>query len=222
MSIDRGTPRKLFIIIMLLASSTVVASADAISFTGTFTEDNAVQFFTFSLLTTQTVTLQTLGYGGGTNAAGHVIPAGGFESVLQVYDAAGNAIGGPILPGPDPTCGPRTPDPNRGGFCQDAYAQELLSSGSYLLALTQNANLPNGNLSDGFYYVDTDPEPFFNNGFVGTFGYQGNGNWAVDILNVDSAQAVPEPGPLALTGTTLLLVGLGTRRRRGRNTNDSN
>lgn len=210
----RGFP----LLSLVLLGFAVPASASVVSFTGTFTEDNDVQLFTFSLLTSSTVTLQTLGFGGsadnpgGTNAAGQIILPGGFESVLQIYDAAtGDAIGGPILPGPDPDCSPRTPDPNRAGFCQDAYAQEFLPAGNYLLALTQNANLPNGNLSDGFYYADTVPDPNFNSGFVGSFGFPGSGRWAVDLLSVDSAQEVPEPAPAVLTASALLAAILAAK-----------
>jgi hypothetical protein len=196
------------------------ACAANISLTGTFVHDNDVQLFTFNLSSASTVTFQTLGFGGsadnpgGTNAAGQVILPDGFESVLQVYDGiTGVAIGGPILPGPDPGCAPRTPDPGRGNFCQDAYGQESLAAGIYLLALTQNPNLPNGNLNDGFFYVDTIPDPNFNSGFVGTFGFQGTGRWAVDILNVDAATAVSEPTLMPLTGA-LLLAGLGAAKFR--------
>ena len=62
-------------------------AAGQFSFAGSFTNDNDVQFFTFSLFSPNTVTLQTWGYGGGTNAAGQSIAPGGFESILQVYDA---------------------------------------------------------------------------------------------------------------------------------------
>ncbi len=195
------------------------------SFTGNFDNDNDVQLFTFNLAASATVTLQTLGFGGsaalpgGLNAAGQAIAGGGFESVLQIYSApSGVAVGGPIQPGPNPTCPPRTPDPARLNFCQDAYAQVLLPAGSYFVALTQSANDPLGNLSDGFFYVDTVPDPNFNNGFVGTFGFQGTSAWALDISNVTTAAAVtttvPEPSAVLLTATTLFLVGLRSRRKK--------
>jgi hypothetical protein len=220
----RGYLFRLALLLGLVFISSVEGFSGTFSFTGTFAHDNDVQLFTFTLLSGGTVTLQTLGFGGstdntnGTNAAGQIIFPGGFESMLQVFDAnTGNAIGGTLLPGPSPTCGLRTPDPNRNNFCQDDYGQQVLGPGIYLLALTQSANAPNGNLSDGFFYVDTVPDPNFNNGFVGTFGFQGNGNWAVDILGADSASvvgAVPEPAPAALIFATLMFLGSRSRRLR--------
>ena len=193
---------------------TTPAFSGTISFTGNFVNDNDVQLLALSLLSDATVTLQTLGYGGGTNGNGQVIPAGGFESVLQVYAApSGMAVGGPIQPGPNPTCGPRTPDPGRLGFCQDAYLQMFLTAGNYSVALTQSPNDPLGNLSDGFFYVDAVPDPNFNNGFVGTFGFQGTSAWAVDI-SFPGATQVPEPATALLTMTGLIVSGIASRKRR--------
>jgi hypothetical protein len=139
-----------------------------------------------------------------------VILPGGFESTLQIFASpSGLAIGGPILPGPDPTCGPRNPDPNRLNFCFDAYAQVFLTAGDYEVALTQSPNTANGNLGDGFLY---DADPNFNNGFVGTFGLQGDSHWALDITGTSPA-VVPEPRSALLVASAFLLVGLGVHKR---------
>jgi hypothetical protein len=51
-----------------------VCMADTFSFTGRFTHDTDVQFFTFTLLNdTPGVALRTWSYAGGTNAAGQAI-----------------------------------------------------------------------------------------------------------------------------------------------------
>jgi hypothetical protein len=98
------------------------------SFVGSFDHDNDVQLFRIFLLSDSTVTVQTLGFGGGTNAAGQFVTAGGFESVLAIFRAdTGVLLGGPIQPGVG-GCAPRNPDPLRINFCQDAYAQVALSS----------------------------------------------------------------------------------------------
>lgn len=207
-----------------LFSLTLPAACASFSFQGTFAHDNDVQYFSFNLLSAGTVTLQTLGYGGsadspgGTNAAGNIILPGGFEPVLQVYDAAtGAAAAGTFFPGISSSCGPSTPDLTRIPSCYDIYTQIFLTSGSYILALAENPNAPVGasNLSDGFQY-DSDPT-FNSNNFMGSFGFQGDNHWALDILSVDSASAagaVPEPSSALLAATGVLLAGLGALRRK--------
>src|SRR5262245_40873387 len=70
------------------------ASADNFSFTGNLANDDAVQFFDFSVGSTSAVTLRTWSYAGGTNAAGQVIARGGFDPILSLYDlATGDRIG---------------------------------------------------------------------------------------------------------------------------------
>src|ERR1700730_6185935 len=122
----KAVSRTAFAAVIATVLATPVFSG-SFSFLGNFVHDNDVQLFTFSLVSDATVTVQTLGFGGsaalpgGMNAAGQTVVPGGFESVLQIYQAfTGTAVGGPIQPGPDPVCSPRSPDPGRLGFCQDA------------------------------------------------------------------------------------------------------
>jgi hypothetical protein len=208
---------KLKIVALALAAFSGSAGAAQFSFTGVFANDNDVQLFNFALSSSATITLQTFGYGGGTNAALQTILPGGFEPVLQVYASpSGIAQGGPLLPGNDnPPCTPRNPDPNRLDSCLDVYGQLSLGAGDYVLALTQHANVSLGDLSDGFFYVDVVNDPNFNNSFHGDSGLPGDGHWALDILGVDSASpvgAVPEPSTAALTAIAVLLAGFGARR----------
>ena len=199
---------RLFIFTLLFCVFSGTALAGNISYAGTFINDNDVQLFTFNLPAPSTVTLLTLGYGGGVNAAGQTIAAGGFEPVLGLFDSTGVALSGPIQPGNNnPPCSPRNPDPARDNFCLDAYAQFTLGAGSYTVSLSQSPNDPLGNLSDGFFYVNAVPDPNFNNGFVGSFGLQGTGNWALDILNVDTGAPTPEPttGALAALGVAVAI-----------------
>jgi hypothetical protein len=44
---------------------------------------------TLTLTTSDTVTFQTRGFGGGTNAAGAVIPAGGFDPLIALFSGFG-------------------------------------------------------------------------------------------------------------------------------------
>ena len=198
--------RRLGLAAILLGTAILPVSASTISATGNFTNDNDVVRIAFTVPETVFVTFQTFGYGGGTNAAGQVILPGGFESMLHLFDqATGNVVGGPMLPGPDPVCGPRRPDPNRSNFCFDVFSQVTLDPGAYYLAVTQSPNTTAGtNLADGFIY---DLDPNFAGGFVGTFGFQGDSHWAADIT------FSPEPDVALLIAPALLLIGLVRRRR---------
>src|SRR5574341_686978 len=71
------------------------ASAEALdfSFTGSFIQDDDVQLFNFTVGIASTVTLRTYSYAGGTNAAGTVIPSGGFDPILALFNSSGVLIG---------------------------------------------------------------------------------------------------------------------------------
>ena len=200
---------RLLTLAILAVASGATAAAATFSFSGTFARDNEVQLFSFNIAAASAVILQTYGYGGGTNGNGQLISSGGFESVLGIYDASGIAASGPIQPGPFTGC---TTD---NLFCLDAFGQVSLGPGSYIVSLTQSPNDPLGNLSDGFFYVDAVPDPNFNNGFVGVFGRQRNGNWALDISGVDSAAqtGVPEPASALLAAAGLAAAAMASRKR---------
>src|SRR3954447_10666394 len=139
--------------VVFLGFSVPGVAATSFSFTGNFIHDNDVQLFNFNLTGGGSISVQILGYGGGVNALGQTLLPGGFESILALYTSTGTAVSGPIFPGPNPTCSPRIPDPNRLNACLDAYQTGIsLAAGNYILALTQSANTPNGDLSDGFFY----------------------------------------------------------------------
>ena len=186
--------------IILFLGLSIGLSASTFSFRETFHSDDQVQFFNFTLLSSATVTLQGLAYGGGTNAANAVIPAGGFDTLFTYYDSTGAQIGMQD----DSVCGV-DPVQSRNGACLDSYTTPFLTAGMYTLALTQSGNTPNGNLSDGFSQQGngnfTCPQ-----GFCDILGGQNNGTYAVDILNVASATSVPEPGTILLCGFSLFLL----------------
>jgi hypothetical protein len=74
-----------------------LSSASTISLTGTLpTPENQVNY-TFSLATAGDLTFQTYGLGGGTNAAGTIIPAGGFDPFVALF--SGSADNAALLDG---------------------------------------------------------------------------------------------------------------------------
>lgn len=164
------------------------ASAADYSYTGTLSDPNQVQLFTFSVGTTSNVTLRTYSYAGGTMADGTVIARGGFDPILALFDSTGlkideNDDGGSDVP-VDPTTGSH----------YDTFLTALLTPGTYTVSVMAYSNFVNGdNLSDGFRNT-------------GSFGGRTNA-WAFDVLNVDAATqvgAVPEPSTWAM-----MLVGFG-------------
>lgn len=199
--------------LILLAVSAFSLSAGSFSFTGSFTSDDQVQLFDLSLSSTSVVTFETLSYGGGTNSALATIPPGGFEPRLTWFQADGAFIGSDH--------GEHCSDTNSYlGACDDAYFSGPLDAGSYILALTEDGNDPNGDLGAGF--MEQGNGNFTATGSCLGFcdslsGAQLTGNWAVDILNVDSAGpavTIPEPGTPALTGSLLALLALAGLKRR--------
>ncbi len=237
--------------LFLLWLASPFARADDFSFTGTFSSDTDLQYFTFTLANpTAGVTLRTWSYAGGTNAAGNTIPSGGFEPILNLYELDGTQMN-PGISGPctSPLTGNAVadllPDPITGA-CADVYYPTSLSfpggvwsAGTYIVVLSTFANPGVGNLSDGFFaeavlgltppanficgQVEGSPpsipldQPFCDewDPFV-----QRTGNWALDILNVDSASAegsTPEPASLSLgvLGGAFFLVKRCRRRGGG-------
>jgi hypothetical protein len=190
--------------IVSLALLTACAGAGAanFSFTGAFNQDDDVQLFRFAVTgpSFTTVTLQTLSYDGGLNAAGALIPAGGFDPVISLFDAAGTLLD----------------DNDDGSFGPDAFLQLPLGAGDYLAALTESPNRANGpNLADGFVLAGL--SNFTGPGFVDVFDNQRDSRWALDILNVASAAvgiaAVPAPGTLWLIVAALLAFAALSRSR---------
>jgi hypothetical protein len=69
------------------ADSCTTTGSGAISCTGSLAtpEDFFLEPFTVSGGGASTITIQTFGFGGGTNAAGMAIPAGGFDSLAALF-----------------------------------------------------------------------------------------------------------------------------------------
>lgn len=199
------------------SSAPVMSQGLDFSFNGSFTADDDVQLFEFSIDTQASVTLRSVGYAGGLNAAEESVSAGGFDPILTLFDADLNVIdvnddGLPPNVGIDPVS----------GISYDPFLESDLAAGNYTVALTQFDNFHDGLTDDLSLGFGRDGEPNFT--FTDGFGtaaffndFGGNartGNWAFDILNVSQASAVAVPEPSC---SLLLMTAFGmnfVRRKR--------
>jgi hypothetical protein len=211
------------------------AYAGSVSYTGTLPAPEDVFQQTFNLTTESNVRIETWGFGGGINAAGTVIPSGGFDPLVALFSGSGpsatiltDGSGDPLadsdtLANPPfsfvGNCPPAgTVAIGANNDCGDDLLQYTLSAGTYTLLLsdadyTPNAVYDDGTLSEGF----TD----FTGGVFQTCDTDGScitpdGNYAVDIVSTSLAGSAPEPMtlPLLATGLAALAVLNQLRNRR--------
>jgi hypothetical protein len=212
-------------------SSCVTTLIGATSCTGTLDtpEDTFLEPFTVSGIGPQAITIQTFGFGGGTNAAGSVISAGGFDSLVALFSGPPETIltdggGNPIASVPGSTqflsgCPPAgTVSIGGTATCGDNKLTATLAPGTYTLLLSDANYIPfavspgpptSSLLSDGFADLS--------GGIFQTCVSNGtcitpNGHFAVDISGVP-VSTVPEPSTLTLLASGLVaLVYARTRR----------
>ncbi len=206
--------RRSILLVAALALCAGQAFGASFSFTGAFSTDDQLQSFTFTLSGTNTVTLRTWSYAGGTNQGSMVIPRGGFDPWLSLYNSMGN-----LLQSVDNgTCGQVATD-SVTGACFDSFISQSLGMGTYTLILSQSDNGPAGTtLADGF--IDTG-NPTFTSSFACSNGQfcdstadNRTNQWAVDIDNVTSIPSgVPEPGTVVLLASGLAAMVVLRRRK---------
>ena len=170
--------RQLFfgMLLAIAALSAPAYSAD-FSFTGNLPNDDSVLLFEFTIAAPANVTLLSYSYAGGTNSSSAVIPAGGFDPILSVFDSSGALIDFND-DGSSPDVGI---DPVSGNDWDTYLELNALPAGTYTVSLSQYNNFAIGpNLSNGFQGSGT-------SGFVDDDGYTRTSAWAFDILNADSA-----------------------------------
>ncbi len=150
---------KIAALVVCLFTAPLVPAAN-VSFSGTFTSDLQVQFFTFTVAAdTAGVGFGTLSYAGGLNANGQTIAEGGFAPHLDIWDPSGN----PMNPGHS-GCNPSNPvtlyNPAQDSVtstCGDAYYPTTLAfpngtwvAGTYTVALEVDGNPSTGAITDPF------------------------------------------------------------------------
>jgi hypothetical protein len=205
---------------LVLACSSLqgLATASTISSTGKFQSDDQMFQLNFTLSSMSTLTVESFGYGGGTNGAGMVIPQGGFATDVAVFSATGsqNLLAQDSLGGTAPSaCGPRHINSNT-GFCLDGFLSiPNLAAGTYILTLTEQGNPANGNtFADGF--AQTGGGNFTGGPFLDPLdGSQLTGNWAVDVSATGLVvSTTPEPATVLLSLLSVPGLALVARRRR--------
>ena len=230
--------KKLVLSMMLLAAISFAAPnafADTTkSFVGTLATPESTFETTLTLPSAETVTLQTYGFGGGTNGNDAVISPGGTDPFLAIFDSTGSiltdGLGNPygtsldlgnyssfVGCGPantvsdfgDTTCGDITMDV--GSLAAGTYTI-VLSDGQYIA----NAVFDNGTLGEGFTdltggafcdIVDTTTGTPCPANSPTLANPAGNGNYALDVITSGSSTTGPPP-PTPEPGT-ILMFGAG-------------
>lgn len=155
---------------------------------------------TFAVFSTTTMEAITYSYGGGTSLTGAIVPAGGLEPYLSLFDSSGNFLASTFV---GTTCPPGAH--SVGGNCFDVLLNGgSLTPGTYQIALTafENMSLAENNgsplhLSDGFTGL-------------GNLAAGENLNYAFDVILPNN---VPEPSSIAM-----FAIGCATWVTRKRNT----
>jgi hypothetical protein len=186
----------------------------------------------FTLTANTAVTVQTYGFGGGTNASGAVIAPGGFDSLVALFSGPPTSAsilmsgGNPIASSPAttqffPGCPPAgTAAVGTELICGDNELGATLAAGSYTLLLSDARYIP-------FAVSPGDPSPQdltsassyadLTGGVFQTCNDRGeciitNGDFAVDLLFA-SPGAIPEPATLLLLGSGLAALVWKRKRR---------
>ena len=217
----------ILVLAITLATAFVARPARAadIALQGLFAKDDDVRLFNVAVASNGSIDIRSYGYAGGQTSTGTVVPGGGFETILTLFDSSGN-----LLSENDDGAGVAT-DPST-GLAGDSRITATLNAGRYVLALTQYDNFARGNLAEGFVetgHPNFTADPNFTTGgpcsgklfrdISGAPGRCRDGNWTVDFIGA-AAVAPVTPVPEPSTAGLLLLSSLGfawvLQKRKGR------
>jgi hypothetical protein len=233
----RGNTPASFMVLAAAAALFIIrvpqALADSTSYVGTLATPESVFETTVTLASAENVTLQTYGFGGGVNAAGTSIAAGGTDPFVAIFNPTGviltNGMGdayGTSLALSNYAsftgCSPATAAaPMIGGApqCGDVTMSLAgLGAGSYTIVLSDglyiaNAAFDDGNLSEGFsdltggqfcnLYINGVPCPANSDVVVPS-------QYALDVTTSGGAvtPGVPEPSTFSLLASGLFGLAL--------------
>lgn len=202
---------RLLKLLCFLLLAPALAFANSLSYAGALDPDNPNDVFlaSFTLSATADLDIQSWGYGGssgapgGTNAAGAVISAGGFDTYISLFAGEGDSATF-LASNDDGGCGPAAADP----VCEDSRLDfASLGPGVYTVALT----LPNnysiaenygfGTLGDGFINLQGDYYDFASDEVR-------TSSFAFDIESSAAVAPTPEASSFALFATGLAMVSI--------------
>jgi hypothetical protein len=220
-------------VLLVLAGSAFADSSSSNTGTLASSTDTVSLVFVVGGSSSENVTIQTLGFGGGVNAAGQTIAAGGFDPFVGVFSGTGSTAS-IVTDGMGDLFGTSDALSNFGGFagcppaetvniggsiCGDITMQLAFLPGTYTLLLTDalyipNAVFDNGTLGEGFSDFTGGALQTCNTDSSGaTTCANDTGNWAVDLTTSGSTVPAPEPGALYLLAGGLGALELLRRRR---------
>lgn len=216
--------RHLLSIHLLVLLAAGAALADGTSYVGTLADPTSVFEATLTLTGTSEVTLQTYGFGGGTNQAGTVIAPGGTDPFVGLFSGTGDGAtfigGGSLFDNFSNGCPPAGTVSNFGDTnCGDeTFSFASLAAGTYTVLLSDGNYLPgalfdNGTLGEGF--IDFTAGQFCNlfDLTTGTPCANTSGAFALDVITKPSVVTTPEPASVVLLGSGLLGIACVRRRQ---------
>ncbi len=180
----------------LLAGFAATTVASTATLGGSFSADEQMFQYTWTLPQASSATAYTTSYA-----------SGGFVPVLSLFDASGTLI---ASDGGDASCTDGRMADASTHLCNDAYLHSLLAAGSYRLVLTEFFNFPNGNYSHGFSEQGAGN---FTSSVCGTSGpfwetdlapcVQRSGDYSVTVTS--GSAATPEPATAWLVLPVLVM-----------------